>query len=275
MIGITAIIVNHDGEDHLGRCLESLEGSGAEILLVDNASSDGSLSLVRERYPDVVALPQERNLGFATANNLAAEKASGEALLLINSDAWLEPGALALLAKRLGDRPSVGLVAPRLLYPDGRFQFSWSPARGVLGEALQMARNPFEEHGWAHGPLARAVARLAGRRWYTAACVLVRSDAWRSVGGFDDSFFMYFEDVDLCVRLEREGWELDQEPRAVVRHAGGFASRAEIDDLYRPSQLRYYRSRRPTWEARFVERRLRRRFGDCAVDRWLARGVER
>lgn len=272
---ITAIIVNRDGETQLGRCLESLEGSGAEILLVDNASRDASVSFVRERFPEVVVLAQENNLGFAAANNLAAAKARGEALLLLNNDAWLEPRALELLARRLAKRAEVGLVAPRLLYPDGRLQFSWSPARGVLGEMMQMARNPFEQSGWAHGPLARSAARLAGRHWFTAACVLIRADAWRSVGGFDEGFFMYFEDVDLCVRLENRGWKLDQEKRAVVRHSGGFASRAGIDDLYRPSQLRYYRLNRPAWEARLVERRLRRRFGNDAVERWLEQGVAR
>jgi GT2 family glycosyltransferase len=271
---VTAIIVNHDGEAHLGRCLESLEGSGAEILLVDNASRDDSLSLVRDRFPKVVILPQERNLGFAVANNLAAERASGEKLLLLNTDAWLEPGAFELLVRRLEDRTGVGLVAPLLLYPDGQLQFSWSPARGVLGEAMQKVRNPFEAYGWAHGRLARSLARLAGRTWFTAACVLVRTEAWRSVGGFDEAFFMYFEDVDLCLRLEDRGWKLEQEPRAVVRHIGGFASRSEIDDLYRPSQLRYYRIHRPSWETRCVERRLRRRYGDGAVDVWLTQGED-
>lgn len=269
---ISAIIVSHNGEAHLGRCLESLDGSGAEVLLVDNASHDGSLSLVREQFPEVVVLPQEENLGFAAANNLAAEKASGEALLLLNADAWLEPGALGLLAADLDNQPEVGLVSPRLRYPDGRRHFSWSPARGVLGEAMQKVLNPFEARGWAHGWVARSVARLAGRPWYTAACVLVRTEAWRSVGGFDESFFMYFEDVDLCIRLEAARWRLMQEPRAVVRHVGGSAGRAEVDDLYRPSQLRYYRLHRPAWEARLVERRLRRRFGDVAVNHWLGRG---
>ncbi|MGD9253434.1 MAG: glycosyltransferase family 2 protein [Holophagae bacterium] len=271
---LTAIIVNHDGEDHIGRCLQSLADSGAEVLLVDNASRDNSVPLVRKRFPEVVVLPQERNLGFAAANNLAAERASGEMLLLLNSDAWLETGAVEMLVRRLEDRPEVGLVAPRLLYPDGQLQFSWSPARGVLGEAMQKARNPFEAYGVAHGWLARSVARLAGRSWFTAACVLVRTEAWRSVGGFDEGFFMYFEDVDLCVRLETEGWQLDHERRAVVRHCGGFASRTEINDLYRPSQLRYYRTHRPNWETRFVEARLRRRFGDSAVDGWLTRGSD-
>ena len=270
---ISVIIVNYDGEAHLGRCLESLDGSGTEVLLVDNASRDNSLALVRERFPEVKVFPQEENLGFAAANNLAAAKAGGEALLLLNADAWLDPGALDLLAAQISGRPDVGLVAPRLRYPNGRRQFSWSPARGFVGEVLQKARNPFEARAGAHGSLARWLARLVGPTWYTAACVLVRTEAFRAVGGFDESFFMYFEDVDLCLRLEAAGWHLAQEPGAVVCHAGGIAGRSEVDDLYRPSQLRFYRLRRPQWESRLVERRLRRRFGDATVDRWLT--VER
>lgn len=266
---ISVIIVNHNGEAHLGRCLESLDGSGAEVLLVDNASCDDSLSLVRERFPGVKVLPQAVNLGFGAANNLAAAQARGEALLLLNADAWLETGAFELLTARLSGRPEVGLVAPRLRYPDGRRQFSWSPARGFLGEALQKARNPFETQAWAHCSLARWAARLVGPTWFTAACVLVRTAAFRSVAGFDESFFMYFEDVDLCLRLEAAGWQLEQEPRAVVYHAGGVVGQSGVDDLYRPSQLRYYRLHRPRWESRFVERRLRRRCGDAVVNRWL------
>ena len=119
---ISAIIANHDGERGLHRCLESLEGRGIEILLVDNASRDGSLDLVRRRFPEVTVLPQARNLGFGAANNLAAARACGDALLLLNADAWLEPGALDLLAARLTHSADVGLVAPRLRYPDGRRQ---------------------------------------------------------------------------------------------------------------------------------------------------------
>jgi len=269
---ISVIIINRDGEAHLGRCLESLDGLGAEVLLVDNASRDESLLLVRERFPEVKVFPQQENFGFAAANNLAAEKANGEALLLLNADAWLEAGALDRLAEKLSARPDVGLVAPRLRYPDGQRQFSWAPARGVVGEVLQKARNPFESQAWVHGSLARWLAHMVGPTWYTAACVLVRAEAFRVVGGFDTSFFMYFEDVDLCLRLEAAGWRLAQEPRAVAVHAGGVVGRSDVDDLYRPSQLRYYRLHRPQWESRLVERRLRRRYGEEAVDRWLTVG---
>jgi GT2 family glycosyltransferase len=269
---ISTIIVNHDGEAHLERCLQSLDGSGAEILLVDNASRDGSVGLVQDRFPDVQVLEQEENLGFAAANNLAAAKAGGGAFLLLNADAWLQPGALDRLAAHLEGRPEVGLVAPRLCYPDGRRQFSWSPARGFFGEVLQKARNPFEAQAWAHGSLVRWLARSVGPTWYTAACVLIRAEAFRAVAGFDEGFFMYFEDVDLCLRLEAAGWRLAQETGAVAWHAGGVANRRDVEERYRPSQLRYYRLHRPAWEGRFVERRLRRRFGNAAVDRWLAGG---
>ena len=271
---ISVIIANHNGEKYLENCLGSLgrPGPRLEVILVDNASSDDSLDLVASRFPGVRVLPQPSNLGFAAANNLAAEAAQGDALLLLNADAWLEPGALDLLADRLEKDHAAGLVAPHLRYADGRRQFSWSPARGVLGEVLQRLRNGFEARAWVHGTLARGLGRLAGRSWYTAACVLIRSRAFQQVGGFDTSFFMYFEDVDLCVRLEEAGWRLVQEPRAVVTHVGGFSRNTSVDDLYRPSQLRYYRVHRPAWEARLVERRLRRRFGDAEVERWLGIG---
>lgn len=271
---ISAIIVNHNGRGHLERCLASLEASRStlEVLLVDNASSDDSVALVRERFPRVRVLEQARNLGFGAANNIAASAARGEALLLLNADAWLEPGALELLAARLASHPRNGLAAPRLLYPDGRRQFAWSPERGALGEVLQQLRNRHESRAWVHGPVARLLARVAGRPWYTAACVLLRAEAFRAVGGFDERFFMYFEDVDLCVRLEAAGWRLVQEPRAVARHEGGFARHPKVDDVYRPSQLRYYAAHRPEWERRLVEWRLRRRYGDREVERWLAAG---
>lgn len=268
---ISAVVVNHNGGVLLRRCLESLGSPhpGLEVLVVDNASSDGSPAMLRAAFPEVRVLAQQTNLGFGAANNLAAASATGEALLLLNADAWLEPGALERLAARLDGEERLGLVAPRLLYPDGGRQFCWSPERGVLGEVLQRLRNPWEAQPWAHGWLARAFARLAGYPWYTAACVLVRTAAFRAVGGFDESFFMYFEDVDLCLRLRRAGWRLAEEPAAVVRHAGGFARRAQVDEIYRPSQLRYYALHRPRWEQRLIEGRLRRRFGEAAVERWL------
>ena len=271
---ISVIIVNHNGVEHIQRCLESLDRQKCEleVVLVDNDSSDGSLALVQREFPGVRILEHQENLGFAAANNAAAEIVVGEALLLLNVDAWLEEGALDHLVRALDRDPRLALVAPRLVYPGGGLQFNWSPARGVFGEFLQQLRNRFEDRSWAHGRLAWWVGRVVGENWFTAACVLVRSVAFREVGGFDERFFMYFEDVDLCMRLEAAGWRLTEERRAVVRHVGGFARDSGVDALYRPAQLSYYRLHRPAWEASFIERRMRRRFGDAVVNDWL--GVE-
>jgi GT2 family glycosyltransferase len=159
-------------------------------------------------------------------------------------------------------------VAPQLRYPDGGRQFAWSPERSIVGEALQLLRNPLESRTWVHGNLARTLARVVGRPWFTAACVLLRAEAYLQIGGFDEDFFMYFEDVDLCHRLREAGWRLVDEPRAVAWHHGGLERAAGTHDLYRPSQLRYYRKHRPLWEQRWIERRLRRRYGSEAVERW-------
>lgn len=271
---ISAIVVGHNGGELLERCLGSLAGSGPEVetIVVDNASTDGSCELVERRFPGAALLRQSSNLGFGRAVNLAAERARGEALLLLNQDAWLEAGALERLSTRLDDRKT-GLVAPRLQYPDGSPQFSWSPARSVAGEALQRFFNGRERSPWVHGASAKILARLAGPPWYTAACLLLRTEAFRAVGGFDERFFLYFEDVDLCRRLESAGWRLVQETRAVVTHAGGLRRGSVPDELYRPSQLLFYHLHRPRWELRLLERRLRCRFGDEAVERWR-RAVE-
>ena len=271
---ISAIVVNHNGQRHLRQCLESLQHSGPnlEVLVVDNASTDDSVVMVSELFPEVRVLEPGSNLGFGAANNLAAEEARGESLLLINADARLEEGALGRLHEHLQHDKRLALVAPTLRYPDGRHQFVWSPERGVVGEVIQRLRNHFEDRPWAHGAVVRAVSRLAGHLWFTAACILVRTEAFRAVKGFDEGFFMYFEDVDLCVRLEKAGWRLAQASDAVAHHVGGFSRHPHVDTVYRPSQLRYYSLHRPAWEARFVERRLRRRYGDTAVDGWLRHG---
>lgn len=269
---ISAIIVNHNGRGHLQRCLESLACSGQalEVLVVDNASTDGSLDLLREDFPQVTLLEQDRNLGFGAANNLAAAAAGGEALLLINADAWLEEGALEHLAARLASHDRNGLAAPRLLYPDGRRQFAWSPERGAMGEALQLLRNRFESSAWAHGPLARVLSRLAGRRWYTAACVLVRTDAFREVGGFDERFFMYFEDVDLCRRVRAAGWQVLYWPAGRMVHLLGRSSGVTVEDGRRRRAPRYFYEARARYFAKHHGR-----LGLLAANLlwWLGRGV--
>lgn len=261
---LSAVVVNHNGCSLLADCLgklTSLPDPPQEIVVVDNGSSDGSVEMTRQRFPKVRLLELEDNLGFGVANNRGAALTDGEFLLFLNSDAWLDDGALERLLSAFDDRPRLGLVAPQLRYPDGSLQFTWVPTTGVLGEALQMARNPFESRPWVHHGLPTLLRPLVGDGWLTAACWLMRRTAFESVGGFDEAIFLYFEDVDLSLRLRRRGWRLRLIPQATAFHIKGASDlgfRGEM--LYRRSQLYYYRKHRPRWENALLRRRLVRKF---------------
>jgi len=261
---LTILIVNHNTRHHLEHALEQLEKQAAawdEVIVVDNASSDGSQKVLRQRFPFVRLLELSDNLGFGIANNRGAEIASGDKILLLNSDAWPTEGTLPRLAAVLDSNPRLGAVTPALRYPDGRHQFAWAPETGVFGETLQKLRNRFEAQPWAHHPPARWLAPLLGPGWLTAACLLVRKAAFEAVGGFDENFFLYFEDVDLCRRLRHSGWGLEVVHEAQAVHVKGGSDRAQRAEFeYRRSQLAYYLKHRPAWENRFLRWKLRRKF---------------
>ena len=267
---ISAVVISHRAGDHLVRCLGALErlrDEGlAEIIVVDNASGDGSPERVRQEFPQVRLLGLASNIGFGAANNRGAALAAGDRLLLINSDAWLESGSLRALDRALDTDPDLAAVAPRLHYPDGRPQFHWAPATGVLGEALQKLRNRFEASSWVHRPPPRWLAP-----WYSAACLLVRSRAFAAVGGFDPGYFLYFEDVDLCRRWRLAGWRVATAEDAIATHVKGGSQEGDAASRqtegraaleYRRSQLRYYSRHRPRWEEAVLRRRLARKLGD-------------
>lgn len=264
---ISILVVNHDGCDHLRHCLRQLasqEDSYSEIVVVDNASTDDSAAMVRSDFPGCRLLALGDNLGFGAANNLAAKAAAGDLLLLLNSDAWLEDGALPRLEAALDADPRLALAAPELRYPDGRRQFAWAPETGVFGEAVQMQRNRFESRPWAHRTPPAWLRPVLGPGWFSAACVLLRRAAFEAVGGFDENIFMYFEDVDLSRRLRHAGWSLGSVPQAVAYHVKGGSrpsGRGELE--YRRAQLYYYRKHRPTWENRYLRFRMRRKFSRC------------
>lgn len=288
---VSALVVNHNAGVNLRRCLERLlaitetwlsqsaggaaRPGGLEVVVVDNASSDGSAAAVREfesaAFP---ALPVRlvdagRNLGFGAACNLAAAKSSGHHLLLLNPDAWIDEESLRRLIAALESDQRLAVAAPSLHYPDGAPQFVWAPPVSVLGEAVQRVRNRFEKSGSNHGVLPRLLRLFVGPGWFTAACLLVRRPAFEEIGGFDEGFFLYFEDADLGLRLQRAGFRQRQVAEARAWHVRGAVTGADrergltptVERFYRASQLRYYDLHRPRWERAALRRRLRRRFG--------------
>ncbi len=267
---ISAVVVSHSSASTLERCLASLP-SDVEIVVVDTNSTDGSPELVASGWPDARLLRLAENVGFGAAANRGAELAAGDLLLLVNPDAWLVGDALERMARRLERDPEVAAVAPRLAYPDGRPQWSWSPDRGLIGEALQKAANPCERLPGVHQAVEAVLRVVAGPGWFTAACMLLRREAFDGVGGFDEGYKLYFEDADLALRLRAAGWRLTRERAARAVHLrGGSAVPEEVEAEYRRSQLRYYRRHRPAWEVRALLALLRRRYRRGPIAEWLA-----
>ncbi|NLG28453.1 MAG: glycosyltransferase family 2 protein [Chloroflexi bacterium] len=237
------IIVNWNTRDLLDACLSSVYATGAglayEVLVVDNASSDGSAAMVRDRYPQALLIENRENRGFAAANNQALPVAQGRHLLLLNSDTRVHEGALQRLVALLDTRPLAGGVGARLLNGDGSLQPSCHP---VLTPWREFWRLLWLDH-------LAPQATYAMQRWdlqtpreievIKGACLLLRAEAVAQVGPLDERYFMYTEEMDLCARLLAAGWRCYWEPRAVVTHYGESSTRQVADEMY----VQLYRSK--------------------------------
>lgn len=222
---VAVAVVSWNTRDLLERCLRSLEPEArrgtADVWVVDNASTDGSPDLVRERFDWVKLIASEENLGFGRAVNLVARQTDGEWVAPANADVALRPGALdALIAA--GERdPSAGAIAPRLVLPDGETQHSVYAfpsipfALVVQSGAVRLSRrlgDRMQLIGYWDSTRARRVP------WAIAAFLLVRRTAWDEIGGFDERQWMYAEDLDLGWRLKQAGWATRYEPAAAIEH---------------------------------------------------------
>ena len=245
---VSIVIVSFNSREHILRCLAAVEreaGLPHEVLVVDNASADGTPEAVRQAAPNARVIANDHNLGFARANNQALARAQGAFVLLLNPDCELRPGALEALLGSLDAHPQVAAVGPLTRNSDGTPQVSFGPD-------LTLA-NEWRQRRLVNGVRARQAASLAAAEalvtreqrpdWISAACLLTRIEALRALGGFDEGFFLYEEDADLCLRLRKAGWQILHYPGArVVHHLGGSMSSApSLARLaYQRSHLRYY-----------------------------------
>ncbi len=217
-------VVSFETADVLEPCLASVALAGpAETVVVDNASTDTSAELVRERFPDVLLIVNDRNRGYGAAANQAVAASRAPVVLLLNSDIELEPGAVESLGRYLGEHPEVAIAGPRLANTDGTLQPSTFPFPSIsdmlLGETglhLLLRRVPWLRERflrtWDH-ERPRAVP------WLRGAALAIRRSAFEAVGGFDEDFFMYWEEVDLCRRLRAIGLETHYAPVTTIVHA--------------------------------------------------------
>ncbi len=249
---LSVIVVSYNAGRFLAPCLSSIEAFLAsivhEVCVVDNASTDGTRSLVANRFPDVQFIANDRNVGFAAAVNQGLEKTRGRYVLWLNPDSEILNGGMTELLHYLKAHPKVGIVGPQILDPDGSIQLScrsfpsyrtalfhryslltrWLPDNRYSRQYLQT--------GWDH----KAIREVD---WVSGACLLHRREILDDISGLDEWFFMYCEDVDFCLRARQAGWKVYYHPALrVLHHIAGCSRRSPsvmVVERHR-SMWRYY-----------------------------------
>jgi len=256
MTRLTIIIVSYNSKGDLERAIGSLTQSAPrvehEIVVVDNASTDGSPAYVRERWPGVQLIASDVNLGFAKANNLGLRHTNSELVLFLNPDTIVAPGAVDRLVSALDARRDVAIVGPRIVDGRGRAELSFGAMMTPWTEIRQKILVRGNDRGLI--PFTSMVDRMTRHThqvdWVSGACLLIRRADLDEVGGFDERFFMYTEDVDLCASVRRRGRSVLFTAETEVVHLRGrsAASAAQATaDAYRRSQIAFYRKHHPGW----------------------------
>lgn len=261
---LSIVIVSYRCRDHLRACLDSIEANRAdvdmEVLVYDNASGDDTLAPAEGR-PWVEAVALDENVGFGRANNLGFARARGRAVLALNPDTIIPPGALRACLDALWERPDVGLLTARLVGLDGRldrrckrgFPTPWSSLCYFTGldRYLRGPRSTHYTAGWLPEDREGDVESVSG------AFMLMPAAALSEVGGFDEQFFMYAEDMDLCLRFIRHGWRVRYWPGVEVVHVGAGSNvdgrrPPAADSAYFRTMAPFVRKHRPGLRGRLL-----------------------
>jgi GT2 family glycosyltransferase len=253
---LAVIIATFNSAADIERCLASLRAAPPrvthEITVVDNASTDATVALVRSQFPGTRMIVAPRNLGFAAANNLAIRETSSELLLLLNPDTVVRPGAIDTLVRTLDERPDAAGCGPRLVDEQGRAELSFGAMMSPMHELRQKWLTLGHAHGW---PLVSAYVERIVRRpgepdWVSGACLCVRRRDATHAGLLDERFFLYAEDVDFCAALRARGRRILFVPAAEVVHLRGrsrVSVRQASEQAYRSSQLAFYAKHHSAW----------------------------
>ena len=260
MASIAVVIVNYNTRENLRECLAAvLLQATDQIIVVDNASSDGSVEMVRACFPTVTLHDNVWNRGYGAAANQAIFSCTADYLLLLNSDTVVHTGTIQALTTYLNHHPEVAIVGPRLLNPDGTLQPSCYAFPGTLKWYL---------HYEVSGQLIRRVPILGKHQqrtfphtqpqavpWVMGAALAIRREAFEAVGGFDESYFMYCEETDLCYRLRTKGWQVHFAPVATVTHVGQASTkqyRTKMAVQHIASRLLFYQRHYSTLRCRVL-----------------------
>ena len=271
MVDLSIVIISWNVRELLRRCLQSIvtearpgsadgvfevDGREVEILVVDNASTDGSSEMVRDEFPRIHLIVNDENRGFTAANNQGLALSRGRHLLLLNPDTEIVGDALATMTGYMQANSEVGALGPRLLNTDGSLQ---SSRRRFPTLSTALVESTVVQEWWDDNRILRryyaadtpddAVQRVD---WVTGACLLVRRQAYERVGGLDEGFFMYSEELDWCKRIKDAGWEVVFLPTATVIHHEGKSSEQVVPArhiYFQSSKVRYFRKHHGAFQA--------------------------
>ena len=225
---LSIIIVSYNTKDLLKNCLDSLQKFGikqSEIIVVDNASSDESVAMVKKSFSKVKIITNKKNTGFAVANNQGIKSSKGDYILLLNSDTLVKKGALSNLTSYIDSHPNVGIASPKLLNADGTIQ----PAGGALPGLFNLITwflfldhlpytSEFVDPYHQNQSQFYQKTRLTG--WVPGTAMLIRSDVIKKIGVLDEKIFMYAEDIDFCLRAQKAGYDIGLVSNSEVVHLG-------------------------------------------------------
>ena len=253
---VSIILVNYNGADVLPDCLNSLNKfipkHNCEIILVDNDSQDNSIDLVTDNFPDTKIIRMSRNCGFGAGNNAGAKIAQGKFLFLLNTDITLNNNILPHLLDLMENRLDVGIIGTKLLFPDQSFQLSVAPAISIQGEFISRKLHKIAANKEYLQQVEKKYIFIQELDWVSGASLFICTELFHDLGGFDETFFMYFEDADLCQRVINKGYKVLYTPEVSLIHIRGHSMKKNADVMaveYRRSQIYYYQKHRPQWES--------------------------
>lgn len=244
----TIVVVNWNGRHLLSDCVTPLIEDGLPVVVVDNSSTDESVVLLADEFPTVDVVVNATNVGFAAANNIGIAQASTELVLLLNNDTVPNARAVTELDEFMRANPAVGIAGPTLVYPDGSPQESCGPGPNLWTESLGKTML----HRLLPGRRSWAPTGSRQVDWVTGAALCIRRDLALELGGLDEDFFMFYEDLDLCTRVRKAGWEVWFVATRPIVHIGGASRRrVEAETLVHSyhSTFRYFDRHGPRWRS--------------------------
>jgi GT2 family glycosyltransferase len=250
MMDLSILIVSYNTLVDLEWCLQSLGQAPPqtthEIIVIDNASSDGTQASVKSRWPQIRLIALQSNVGFARANNIGFRQSGSELVLLLNSDTFVPPGAIDTLVRQIRELPGAAIVGPRLVDEGGAAELSFGRMMAPVAEL----RQKFLRRAAGQPRIEAITSRPQLVDWVSGACLLVRRKEAEAVGLLDERYFMYCEDVDFCAAIRQRGGRVYFTPAAEVIHLRGRSAATDpkgVAMAYQTSHLAFYEKHYPGW----------------------------